>query len=171
MYLLLWRIFFTTKLKVYQFLIYSLNSILYKLTSHIKHGSSQNRRFCINLVPTQPPKSSSKILIYLVGGASLTSIGLLVASRWVSEEFTSGILNFFTWPMMFLSEVWFSLEGSPNWVIYLSKLLPLTHINNAVRRVMIDGANLIDVSKELIVLVVITSVCLAVGSKLFSWNR
>ena len=110
-------------------------------------------------------------LIYLVGGASLTSIGLLVASRGVSEEFTSGILNFFTWPMMFLSEVWFSLEGSPNWVIYLSKLLPLTHINNAVRRVMIDGANLIDVSKELIVLVIITSLCLAVGSKLFSWNK
>jgi len=28
----------------------------------IKQGPPQNRRFCINLVPTQPPKSSSKIL-------------------------------------------------------------------------------------------------------------
>jgi hypothetical protein len=41
------------------------------------------------------------LLTFLVGGLSLTAVGVLMASRGVSEEFTSGVLNFITWPMMF----------------------------------------------------------------------
>jgi len=58
----------------------------------------------------------SLFLFFFLGSLSLSSLGLLVASRGISEEFTSGILNFITWPMMFLSEVWFSIEGSPRWI-------------------------------------------------------
>jgi ABC-2 type transport system permease protein len=111
------------------------------------------------------------ILVFFLGGCSLTSIGLLVASRGVSEEFTSGILNFITWPMMFLSEVWFSLEGAPEWVKGISFAFPLTHVNNAVRKIMNDGAVLYDVSFELILLTVITLVCLTLGARLFSWHQ
>lgn len=110
-------------------------------------------------------------LIFFMGGCSLTSIGLLVASRGVSEEFTSGILNFITWPMMFLSEVWFSLEGAPEWIKGVSLAFPLTHVNNAVRKIMNDGAGLSDVSFELILLTVITMVCLTLGARLFSWHQ
>jgi ABC-type multidrug transport system permease subunit len=110
-------------------------------------------------------------LLFFLGGCSLTTIGLLVASRGVSEEFTSGILNFLTWPMMFLSEVWFSLEGAPEWVKGVSYAFPLTHINNAVRKVMNDGATLYDVSFEIILLSVITFICLALGARLFSWHQ
>ena len=79
-----------------------------------------------------------------MGGVSLTSLGLLIASRGTSEEFTSGILNFITWPMMFLSEVWFSLEGSPRWLKLTAKIFPLTHMPMAARSVMNDGATLFD---------------------------
>ncbi len=110
-------------------------------------------------------------LVFFFGGCSLTSMGLLVASRGTSEEFTSGILNFITWPMMFLSEVWFSLEGAPDWVKGVSYAFPLTHINNAVRKIMNDGAALYDVSFEVILLGVITLVCLTLGARLFSWHQ
>ncbi len=53
-------------------------------------------------------------ILFLLGCLSMTSMGLIVASRGSSEEFTNGILNFVTWPMMFLSEVWFSIEAPPN---------------------------------------------------------
>ena len=52
-------------------------------------------------------------VIFLAGCLSLTAMGLVVASRGTSEEFTNELLNFITWPMMFLSEVWFSIEGTP----------------------------------------------------------
>ena len=60
-------------------------------------------------------------VIFFLGSLSLTALGLVLASRGTSEEFTTGILNFISWPMMFLSEVWFSLEGAPGWVKSFAK--------------------------------------------------
>jgi len=110
-------------------------------------------------------------LIFFLGSLSLTSLGLILASRGTSEEFTSGILNFISWPMMFLSEVWFSLEGAPEWIRTISKAFPLTHMLTATRKVMNDGASLADVSTEMGALLLMTTVCLVIGASLFSWNR
>ena len=109
-------------------------------------------------------------VIFLAGCLSLTAMGLVVASRGTSEEFTNGLLNFITWPMMFLSEVWFSIEGAPHWVKAIAKLFPLTHMLTAVRRIMNDGAGLLDVFPELAVLTGMTVLFLIVGAWLFSWN-
>lgn len=111
------------------------------------------------------------LVLFFMGGLSLTALGLLMASRGTSEEFTSGILNFITWPMMFLSEVWFSLEGAPEWIRAFAQVFPLTHMLRAVRSVMSDGAGLTDVAPELIVMAAMTLVFLTAGAALFSWNR
>jgi len=110
-------------------------------------------------------------IIFLLGCLSMTSLGLVVASRGSSEEFTNGLLNFITWPMMFLSEVWFSIEGAPHWVQWIANLFPLTHMLAGVRKIMNDGAGLMDVGSELIVLTIMTLVFLILGAALFSWNR
>ncbi|MGZ5228392.1 MAG: ABC transporter permease, partial [Burkholderiales bacterium] len=51
-------------------------------------------------------------VIMTAGAMCLIALGLLVAARITSEEFAGGVLNLITWPMMFLSGVWFSLEGA-----------------------------------------------------------
>ncbi len=111
------------------------------------------------------------LIVFAIGGLSLTSIGLLLAARGTSEEFSSGVVNFISWPMMFLSEVWFSLEGAPQWVKTFAELLPLTHLLRAARKVMNDGATLAEVSGECFILLAITLICLVLGATLFSWNE
>lgn len=110
-------------------------------------------------------------VVFMVGNLSLTALGLTIASRGTSEEFANGLLNFITWPMMFLSEVWFSLEGAPRWVRAFSEILPLTHLLSGVRKIMNDGAALADVQFELVVLTGFTVMFLLVGASLFSWNK
>ncbi len=110
-------------------------------------------------------------LIFFIGSLSLTALGLVLASRGTSEKFTTGILNFISWPMMFLSEVWFSLEGAPQWLISVAQIFPLTHLLNAVRKIMHDGAGLMAVSFEIAILSVMTLAFLTVGAALFSWNK
>jgi ABC-type multidrug transport system permease subunit len=110
-------------------------------------------------------------LIFFLGGLSLCSMGLVLAARGTSEEFTSGILNFISWPMMFLSEVWFSLEGSPAWIQAIAKLFPLTHLLTGARKIMNDGATLVDVRIECLVLVLTTLISLTIAARLFSWNE
>ncbi len=109
--------------------------------------------------------------IFFLGGLSLCSLGLILAARGTSEEFTSGILNFISWPMMFLSEVWFSLEGSPQWIQTIAKLLPLTHLLTAARKVMNEGATWAEVQSECMVLILITAFSLTLAAFLFSWNE
>lgn len=111
------------------------------------------------------------LVVFFLGATSLTSLGLLLAARGTSEEFTSGVVNFITWPMMFLSEVWFSLEGAPQWVKSVAQLLQLTPLLQAVRKVMNDGATLAEVSGECALLLGFTLVCLVLGAALFSWNE
>ena len=111
------------------------------------------------------------LIVFFLGSTSLTALGLVLASRGTSEEFTTGILNFISWPMMFLSEVWFSLEGAPQWIKGLSQIFPLTHILTAVRKIMHDGAGLMDVSVEIIILMMMTLTFLSLGAVMFSWNK
>jgi ABC-type multidrug transport system permease subunit len=110
-------------------------------------------------------------VMFLAGSLSLIALGLVIASRGTSEEFANGLLNFITWPMMFLSEVWFSVEGAPRWVRLLAETLPLTYLLRGVRKIVNDGSSLVDVSPELMALSVFTLLFLAAGALLFSWNK
>ncbi|MBU3915129.1 ABC transporter permease [bacterium] len=110
------------------------------------------------------------LIVFFLGSLSLTALGLIMAARGSSEEFVSGIINFITWPMMFLSEVWFSLEGAPEWIKLVSKLFPLTHLLTAARRIMNDGVGLMEVRVELITLSVMSVAFLIIGAAMFSWN-
>lgn len=109
--------------------------------------------------------------IFLLGGLNLSSIGLILAARGTSEEFTSGVLNFISLPMMFLSEVWFSLEGAPHWVQMLSDLFPLTHLLRAARAVMGEAATFQQVRWECGILFFSTLVFLFIAARIFSWNE
>ena len=108
---------------------------------------------------------------FVVGGLSLSAMGLLVAARGTSEEFASGIVNFISWPMMFLSEVWFSLEGAPRWLRLAAEAFPLTHMLRAVRKVMNEGAGILEIGPEMAVLSAMTLIFLVLGSWMFSWNE
>jgi ABC-type multidrug transport system permease subunit len=110
------------------------------------------------------------LLILVLGALSMISVGLLVAARISSEEAANGLLNLLSWPMMLLSGVWFSLEGSHPLVQNLSLVLPLTHMIDAARAVMIDGAGLTDVAGQLAVLALFSVVFVGIGSKTFRWE-
>jgi ABC-2 type transport system permease protein len=110
------------------------------------------------------------ILIGLLGALSMVAMGLTVAARFSSEEVVGGLLNLLTWPMMLLSGVWYSLEGSPQWVQGVASLFPLTHVLNAARAVMIDGAGLPEISADLVYLGVTALVFLSFGAWSFKWR-
>lgn len=109
-------------------------------------------------------------IVFAVGAISLISLGLLVAARATSEELAAGLLNVLSWPMTFLSGVWFSLEGVRPVLQKAAQLAPLTHIIDAARAIMLDGAGLIDISGHLLALTAMSIVFMAVGAWLFRWE-
>ncbi len=111
------------------------------------------------------------LTVFALGTACMVCFGLVLAARGTNEELTNGIINFICWPMMFLSEVWFSIEGAPAWVQKMAALFPLTPFLTAARKVMNDGASLSAVSHEMFLLVAMGLVFLGVGARLFSWTK
>jgi ABC-type multidrug transport system permease subunit len=110
------------------------------------------------------------LLIAVSGSLSMIALGLTIAARVGSEEVVGGLLNLLTWPMMLLSGVWFSIEGSPRWVQWLADIFPLTQITDAARAVMLDGAGIQRITPNLIYLVATTLVFLALGAWSFRWR-
>ncbi|MCW8955720.1 MAG: ABC transporter permease [Gammaproteobacteria bacterium] len=112
----------------------------------------------------------SLFLVFTLGAFCLISLGLVVAARIRSEEMAGGLLNMVSWPMIFLSGVWFSLEGLQHWVQKMALIFPLTHIIEASRAIMIDGAGLSGVMTHIIVLLVMSVCFLLLGAYSFRWE-
>jgi ABC-2 type transport system permease protein len=109
-------------------------------------------------------------LVGTLGAMSMIAIGLLVAARTASEEFAGGILNAINWPMMLLSGAWFSLEGTHRWVQQLAELFPLTHLIDASRAIMNEGATLAQVMPDVLVMAGMSVLFLAIGAAIFKWE-
>ncbi len=105
-----------------------------------------------------------------VGAMALIAMGLMISARVNSEELAGGLLNMVTWPMMVLSDVFFSMEGSPPAILAFSKLLPLTQLMQASRAIMLEGAGLAEVLPQIASLSVMTLVFLFCGAYWFRWR-
>lgn len=110
-------------------------------------------------------------LVATLGGASMMAMSLVVSARTGSEELAGGLLNLISWPMMVLSGVFFSLDGAPRALQVAADFFPLTHMLNAARAVMLDGAGLSELVYPLGVLAAITVVSLTLGALLFRWTQ
>jgi len=110
------------------------------------------------------------LLVFAIGALSLISLGMVVSARTTSEELAGGLLNLLSWPMTFLSGVWFSLEGVHPFLQHCAQFAPLTHMIDAARAIMIDGAGLADISGHLLALTAMSAGLMAVGAWLFRWE-
>jgi ABC-type multidrug transport system permease subunit len=109
-------------------------------------------------------------LVALTGALSMIALGLTIAARFSSEEVVGGLLNVLTWPMMLLSGIWFSLEGSPRWVQWVAHAFPLTHVLDSARAVMLDGAGLAQIAPHLLYLAATALAFLGFGAWSFRWR-
>jgi ABC-2 type transport system permease protein len=110
------------------------------------------------------------VLLTVLGALSMIALGLTIASGVSSEELVAGILNLMTWPMMLVSGIWFSLEGSPRWVQWAAHIFPLTHLLEAGRAVMIDGAGIAQIAPNLLYLAATALIFLTFGAWSFRWR-
>ncbi len=110
------------------------------------------------------------LLLAIIAGLSMIALGLTIASRFASEELVGGLLNLLTWPMMLLSGIWFSLEGSPQWIQWVSQIFPLTHLLIASRAIMLDGAGLTQIAPHLAYLSITAVAFLIFGAWSFRWR-
>ena len=110
------------------------------------------------------------LLLAIVSVTCIISLGLVFAARVKSEELAGGLFNIAVWPMMIFSGIFFSLEGTPPVLQQIANIFPLTHFLKGARAVMLDGAGLLEVLPNLLVLIGMTCFFLLVASLMFRWE-
>jgi ABC-type multidrug transport system permease subunit len=79
-------------------------------------------------------------LVILAGASAFAGLGLVLASRVERTETVSGLINLLVLPMWMLSGTFFSPHRFPDCFQPVVRALPLTHLNDALRAVMLEGA-------------------------------
>ena len=106
-------------------------------------------------------------LILILGIFSFVGLGILVSASAAQQESAMQVLSMVQFPMLFLSGVFFPIQQMPAFMQVISKCVPLTYAVDALRKVMILGAGIGDVAKELVVLVLFGAVTLIIAVPLF----
>ncbi len=108
-------------------------------------------------------------LFAILGAASFTSIALLCAARTRSIPMISGLTNLISLPMMMLSGVFFSKNNFPDWLATATAYLPLTALNDGLRRIALEGQPLQSLGFEITVLSAYLIIPAIATQKLFKW--
>lgn len=107
--------------------------------------------------------------LLLLSVFSLVGLGILITSFASTEETATMIMMTLTFPMMFLSGVFFPLQQMPQFMQVIAQFLPLTYAVSALRRVVVLGAGVPAISTDIIILFGFGIVLLSVA--LFSFER
>lgn len=105
------------------------------------------------------------LIIFLVA-ILFTSMGTIIASLMNDMQGFQLIMNFLIMPIMFLSGAFFPLKNLPVVISIITKIDPLTYGVDGIRGTLI-GVSQFGISTNIIILVIISSVLLYIGSRLF----
>ncbi|MGD8376348.1 MAG: ABC transporter permease [Acidobacteriota bacterium] len=100
--------------------------------------------------------------------ASFTGIGVLSASFTIWLKRGDPVNYLITALSALLGGVFFQVEVMPGWLQHLAALLPITHALRGIRRALLAGAGLREVSTEIQVLLLFTAVLLPLGLAAFA---
>ncbi len=105
--------------------------------------------------------------LLLLGVFSFVGLGIVITSFTKDQETAQMMMMTLMFPMMFLSGVFFPIQQMPWYMQDISKLLPLTYASDALRKVMVLGAGISQISTELIILVAFGVVMIAIALPVF----
>lgn len=105
--------------------------------------------------------------LLLLGVFSFVGLGVVLTSFAKDQETAVMLMMTLMFPMMFLSGVFFPIEQMPWFMQSISKVLPLTYVADALRKVMVLGADIPALTTELSVLIVFGVIMTAIAVPVF----
>jgi ABC-2 type transport system permease protein len=110
------------------------------------------------------------LVLAVIGLIVFMGFGFVVSGIAKNESSVPPIANIITLPQFLLSGTFFSISAFPTWLQPISRALPLTYLNDAMRKVAFEGANLLDVSHQILILFVWMAIIYTVAVKTFKWE-
>lgn len=110
------------------------------------------------------------LALSVIGLIVFMGFGFVVSGIAKNESSVPPIANIITLPQFLLSGTFFSISAFPSWLQPISKALPLTYLNDAMRKVAFEGAGLFDVSHQILILLLWMVIIYTIAVKTFKWE-
>lgn len=110
------------------------------------------------------------LFLSFLGLIVFMGFGFIISGLAKSENSIPPLANLITLPQFLLAGTFFSIDVFPSWLQPISRALPLTHLNTAMRSVAFEGAHLWDVRSEIGILILWGVIAYAVAIKVFRWE-
>ena len=110
------------------------------------------------------------LVMSFLGLMVFMGFGFIVSGLSKSESSIPPLANLVTLPQFLLSGTFFNVEVFPSWLQPICRVLPLTHLNDAMRNIAFEGAHLSDCGKQIGILLLWGVVAYAVAVKVFRWE-
>ena len=110
------------------------------------------------------------LFLSFIGLLIFMGFGFIVSGLSKNESAIPPLANLITLPQFLLGGTFFSTDAFPGWLQPISKALPLTHLNTAMRSVAFEGQTLWDVRGEIGILFIWGIVVYAIAIKVFRWE-
>jgi ABC-2 type transport system permease protein len=110
------------------------------------------------------------LMLSAIGLIIFMGFGFIISGIAKNESSIPPLSNIITLPQFLLSGTFFSTSAFPKILQSVSNILPLTHLNNAMREVAFEGAGLGDVTHQLLILGAWFIGIYAVAVKTFRWE-
>jgi ABC-2 type transport system permease protein len=111
------------------------------------------------------------LLLSAIGLIVFMGFGFAISGIAKSESSVPPFANLITLPQFLLSGTFFSVEAVPSWLQPVSKVLPLTYLNDAMRKVAFEGASLSDISHQLLILLLWGVGVYILAARTFKWEN
>ena len=110
------------------------------------------------------------LFLSLLGGVLFLSIGLAISSLAPSEDSAPALANLVTFPMLFLSGVFFPIDFLPKFVGYVSNVLPLTHLAQGIRLSALYGNSTLTTLPQIGITILWLAIAFSICAFTFKWE-
>jgi ABC-2 type transport system permease protein len=110
------------------------------------------------------------LVLSAIGLIIFMGFGFIISGIAKNESTIPPFSNIVTLPQFLLSGTFFATTAFPTWLQGISRVLPLTHLNDAMRKVAFEGAGLGDVTHQLLILGAWFVGVYIVAVKTFKWE-
>jgi ABC-2 type transport system permease protein len=110
------------------------------------------------------------LFLSMLGLIVFMGFGFVVSGIARNESTIPPFANIITLPQFLLSGTFFSVDAFPGWLQKVSNILPLTYLNDALRRTAFEGASLMELLPQLSVVAIWGVVIYALSVRLFRWE-
>jgi ABC-2 type transport system permease protein len=110
------------------------------------------------------------LILAAIGLIIFMGFGFIISGVAKNESTVPPLSNIITMPQFLLSGTFFATTAFPGWLQSISNILPLTYLNDAMRKIAFEGAGLGEITHQLLILGIWFILVYAVAVKTFKWE-